>query len=283
MKLQFYPSIKVHCWGGFGSQLNAVALVHRLSERFTHRKITLYIHEGGRHKAVYELQDIDLSNFNIKFMKDFNDNNFIARPNSKINLSRIAKLLLAMIGFYNSCDSLKDIQKLKPWVLIIRGSYNLFPTNTFLDFLKYQLREMNNAENFDVVIHYRLGDLLKIQEKNPVEASMLVNLLISIGKQQKINKIIVLTSDPDIANSLFKKIDTEVAATMKFYYAKPIEVLNFGIRGKIFIGTNSKMSLWPIWLRTTNNYLDNYLPYNFKNDLNFLDQFSVNKFGISFY
>ena len=178
---------------------------------------------------------------------------------------------------------MKDIQKLRPWVLIVRGSYNLFPTETFLHFLNLQLKKIRVKDQFDIVIHYRLGDLLNLQEKDPIEASILIDLLISIERKYEINKIILLTSDPEIASSLFKKNNSQIAAKMFFSYAKPIEVLNYGISGKIFIGTNSKMSLWPVWLRTTNDSIDNYLPYVFQNDLSFIDQYNVKKFNVLFY
>jgi uncharacterized protein YlzI (FlbEa/FlbD family) len=283
MKLQFYPAIKVHCWGGFGSQLNALALAQRLHELFENRKIILVIHEGGRHNAKFELEDIDLSDFNIELKSDFSGNNYVVKNNSKASINRIVKYFLRKLGFYNSCNSLKDIQKLRPWVLIVKGSYNLFPTETFLHFLNLQLKKIRVKDQFDIVIHYRLGDLLNLQEKDPIEASILIDLLISIERKYEINKIILLTSDPEIASSLFKKNNSQIAAKMFFSYAKPIEVLNYGISGKIFIGTNSKMSLWPVWLRTTNDSIDNYLPYVFQNDLSFIDQYNVKKFNVLFY
>jgi hypothetical protein len=283
MKLKLYPAIKVHCWGGFGSQLNALALAQRLRELFENRKITLVIHEGGRHNAKFELEDIDLSDFNIELKSDFSGTNYVVRNNSKASINKIVKYFLRKLGFYNSCDSLKDIQKLKSWVLNVRGSYNLFPTETFLHFLNFQLKKIRVKDQFDIVIHYRLGDLLNLQEKDPIEASTLIDLLISIEKKYKIKKIILLTSDPEIASSLFQKNNSQIAAKMFFSYAKPIEVLNYGISGKIFIGTNSKMSLWPVWLRTINDSIDNYLPYVFQNDLSFIDQYNVKKFNVLFY
>jgi hypothetical protein len=283
MKLQFYPSIKVHCWGGFGSQLNALALAHRLNEGFARRKITLVIHEGGRHNAIFELEDIDLSDFNIELKSHLNGSNYVIKNNSKAHINKIAKYFLRKLGFYNSCDSLHDLHKLKPWVLIIRGSYNLFPTETFLNFLNAQLIEIRLKQKFDVVIHYRLGDLINLQEKDPIEASILVDLLKTIEKKHEMKNITLLTSDPEIASSLFQKIDSRIASKISSYYAKPIEVLNFGISGKIFIGTNSKMSLWPIWLRTINNSVDNYLPNIFQKELIFLDESRIKKFNITFY
>lgn len=105
MRVQFYPKIKVHCWGGFGSQLNALSIVHRLGELFNNRRITLVIHEGGRHNAKFELQDIDLSNFNIELKSDLNSNINIIKNDNKVNRTKIVKYVLRTLGFLNSCDS----------------------------------------------------------------------------------------------------------------------------------------------------------------------------------
>jgi hypothetical protein len=292
MKLRFYPPIKVHCWGGFGSQLNALALAHRLRELFGTRDIVLVIHEGGTHNAIFELEEIDLSDFNIELKVDPKPNKYrmensskakVTKKKFKVSLTKVGKSFLKKMGFYNSCDSLKDIQKLKPWVLMIRGSYNLFPTEAFLNFLNLQLRDISIAENFDLVIHYRLGDLLTLQEKDPVEVSVLIDLVDTIEIKHEVKSIILLTSNPDIASRLFEKNNAQLAGKMLFYFARPIEVLSYGVAGQIFIGTNSKMSLWPIWLRSVRNCVDNYLPYMFQDELNSLNAINSKKLRVLFY
>ena len=283
MKLKFYPPIKVHSWGGFGSQLNALALAQRLRELFKFRKITLIIHEGGRHNAKFELEDLDLSEFNVELTTDTYSNNYVHHSTSKANINKVLKYSLSKLGFYNPCDSLKDIKKLKPWVLVIRGSYNLFPTETFINFINLQLKRVSTQEKFTVVIHYRLGDLLSLQEKDPIDQSRLINLLNDIEDKCEIKNIVLLSSDPDIARSLFNRNDPQLAAKISFFYARPIDVLTYGVSGEIFIGTNSKMSIWPVWLRTVETSLDNYLPSIFQNELNFLNQNSAKKFRLFFY
>ena len=108
-------------------------------------------------------------------------------------------------------------------------------------------------------------------------------MIVKSLKKYRSIKIILLTSNPEIASGLFKKHNAQIAAKIFFSYAKPIEVLNYGISGKIFIGTNSKMSLWPVWLRTINDSINNYLPYVFQKELSFIDQYNVKKFNVLFY
>jgi hypothetical protein len=168
VKWLFNRPVKIHCWGGFGSQLNALALAHRLNDLFSHREIVLVIHEGGRHNAKYELMDFDLSNFNIKLTTDPYHSSYKLKNDYKIKIKGVLKRILVELGFYSTCDSLIDIRRLKPWVMVIRGSYNLFPTESFLNFLISKIRKSQIERQVDLVVHYRLGDLIKIEEKNPI-------------------------------------------------------------------------------------------------------------------
>ena len=58
MVLQLVPSIKVHCWGGFGSQLFALALCNELKTKFPTRKLILILHSSGVSKRVPEIQEL---------------------------------------------------------------------------------------------------------------------------------------------------------------------------------------------------------------------------------
>jgi hypothetical protein len=122
-----------------------------------------------------------------------------------------------------------------------------------------------------------------LQEKDPVEVSVLIDLVDTIEIKHEVKSIILLTSNPDIASRLFEKNNAQLAGKMLFYFARPIEVLSYGVAGQIFIGTNSKMSLWPIWLRSVRNCVDNYLPYMFQDELNSLNAINSKKLRVLFY
>ena len=269
------PPVNIHCWGGFASQLNGLSLAHRISDKFINKKVVLIIHEGGRHNAKYELEDLDLSSFNIKLVTDSNITEYRLKNNSWIKYHKILKFFLFKIGVYSNCDSILAIQSLKPWIATIRGSYNVVPTDNFLKFLHSQIVSTDKEKVYNVVIHYRLGDLINLKEKDPISTPTLIELLESIETKQLVNNIIVLTSDPEIAIGLFEKSNPRIAKKTFFRYARPSEVLSFGMLGEFFIGTNSKISLWAIWLRTMNNSTNNYLPKDF--DSLYKDQFQNQK------
>ena len=273
------PPVNIHCWGGFGSQLNGLSLAHRISEMFVNKKVVLIIHEGGRHNAKYELEDLDLSSFNIELVTDSNNTEYRLDNNTWIKYHKILKYFLLKIGVYSKCDSILAVQSLKPWIVSIRGSYNVFPTDNFLKFLHSKIDSTDKEKVYNVVIHYRLGDLINLNEKDPISTPTLIELLESIETKQLVNNIIVLTSDPEVASSLFEKSNPRIAEKTFFRYAKPSEVLSFGILGEFFIGTNSKMSLWAIWLRTINNSTNNYLPNSFQKDFDsiYKDKFQNQK------
>lgn len=55
--MKLMPPLKIHCWGGVGSQLYALAVYERLLVRMPNRKIIIVFHSFGVTERIFELSD----------------------------------------------------------------------------------------------------------------------------------------------------------------------------------------------------------------------------------
>lgn len=266
MTFNLLPKIRVHSWGGFGSQLNTIALVHDLSNRFPKRKIEILMRTGGVHGATFELEDLGLNDLNITNLQ-IRKSNVISENielDSKLRkLKTLLKYGLYKSGLYSSCNSREDFNSLKPWILTIRGSYNFYPSDSFLDYLSKKLKsDYNDSYSKYNLIHYRLGDLITLQTKKPIEEEVIIEQAKQVFLSNLNPKFCVISSDPEIAKNKFAAFN--LPYKIDFLYVKPSDVLKFGLRGTSFIGTNSKMSIWVVMLRLHSKAGFNLLPRDFK-------------------
>lgn len=264
-QFKFSPKIRIHCWGGFGSQLNAVSLAYELKNKFPNRRIQILIRTGGIHNISFELKSISLVDFNIKEYRIYNkieasDANF--KYLSKYLLPIVKKYFLK-IGISALCNSREELNSLKPWILFVRGSYNFYPSKDFLDFLYHKIKKVNNSlENNTNYVHYRLGDLLHLSSKGPIVEDRIFQQIKNVYKSGLGTNYVVLSSDPEIAREKFLRFHSQ--AKIEFLGVDPLQVLIFGVSGRVFIGTNSKISVWVVNLRRNLNMGYNYLPETFK-------------------
>ena len=86
MKYFSFIPIRVHCWGGLGSQLYALSTAYDLKIKYPKRKIKLVLHTGGVTKRVSELDFIPTSDFDLIQINDFQ-----ARSNDYINQVKLNK------------------------------------------------------------------------------------------------------------------------------------------------------------------------------------------------
>jgi hypothetical protein len=265
--------IKVHVWGGLGSQLFALALAEDLAHKFPLRNLRLVFHTGG---VTYRKLEIAPLLFGFKFVikNDFrspNSTKHLTHQNleessiwKKIRL--LLKKLVFLLGFFSSLDSNHDFQKCKPWIISVRGHY------THRVISSYSIdRIISRAESSDlcipkipssngvVGIHYRLGDLLHLSSKNPINSNLIVERALSIQTEAPGVKFLLLSDSTQRAKVILGRL-------------KPLECKSFDpwstivalTENEFFIGTNSKISQWAVIFRL---YLDhnsnNFIPATF--------------------
>ena len=270
MIINLFP-IKIHVWGGFGSQLFALALVFHLKEKFRTRKLILIYHTSGVTKRTWDLP-FNLVDTTVIVKNDFKLLNIVKKPNlflNKLSLSRFFKFFYGLVGFYSDCNTTSKTRRIKPWVIDIRGHYShrniSFDTlSSILDMLqKHYGSEFKRVAYSPIsAIQYRLGDLLELKTKSFVSGKAITNLVdqnVHLWPQKNFD----LYSDSlEIASSLlpnFSLIPNECT---------PHETVWRCLDYKFFIGTNSKLTIWIVLfrlLKDSNSY--NFVPNILKSEL----------------
>lgn len=276
------PSIRVHAWGGLGSQLFAIALIYDLKRRFPKRRIILLLHQEGVTKRISEIDAL------FTFIKKRNILGF-AIPESKFDVqskgisvqleknrirnSKIKKMLL-FFGFLGLANTNDEFSRIRFWVMTIRGHYSyrtlckesLNQIYNEIQIASYIPAELKKLED-SLALHYRLGDLTKLSSKGPVEENELKMILSSLKDHQNLNCF--LFSD---SLKLASKLLTGAWNQKKIIAVDvdSVKMLWLASNSKIFIGTNSKLSMWAALFKILENvnstiYMPKQLKNNFEN------------------
>ena len=255
---------KIHCWGGLGSQMYAWALYERLEIRFPNRKLKLIFHTGGVTKRLPDLESLFIKN-EKDFVQDFESSENLNSGKSsnkklinaiKKNFIRATKQVLISTGFVASANNELEFSKLKPWVVSVRGHYSELRIDLeTIMFMK--TRTENSGSNFRIilnqnedldVLHYRLGDLLSLAEKSPIDTKRIVNA-IQETKAGTTRALWVLSDSPSQAVELLQREDPEIRVKFDDGSLDAWQSLMAMSSANIFIGTSSKLSIWAIIFR----------------------------------
>ena len=260
--LKFYPAVRIHVWGGLGSQLFAIALAEDLKASFPKRKLRIVLHTGGVTRRLPEVTEL-FPYFNFTYQEDFttSETNSIEKSTLPRDcIKRMIKYILFLLGFLGNCND--STEKIHPWVLSIRGHYSNRAIKTnFLRDVAGRLLSVSKIKisQFDdaCTMHYRLGDLLTLQEKNPIEAPRLSALYSSKKLLLVLRKLTVFSDSPLEAYNLLKPHIQEVFQILDL---PTTDVIAGAISSKYFIGTSSKVSFWIAGIRATINGNRSALP-----------------------
>jgi len=247
--------LKIHCWGGFGSQLNALGFALELTKRFQNRRIILVFHTGGVTRRDVEIQDLIPCSFSWEIVDDYVDNlNF--STNIRKTRKFLSKILLFLRIIVTPSEN-SDFVKIKPWTFSARGHYaqiRLSPSVLSELALGLGLSEVGHHDT-PLVVHYRLGDLLAL-EKGFTESDEICKVAHRFGR----SGWLVLTDSPAEASGKLRKNTLNVKFD-RFLNLSPKEVIQVGFSSEIFIGTTSKISIWIAIFRISANRGLTFLPY----------------------
>jgi len=258
-----YPPLRIHMWGGLGSQLFAMALAFDLVKKFPKRRIVFIAHTSGvtkrhseLHKIFPEFQYSEIDDFLGRGVHDSQNKKSYRRSNL-LGFMKVCALKTGVLAEEND-----DVSGLtRRWTLTIRGHYLYRPiSDEFLEILGQRLLRFSrlNLKNYEesAIIHYRLGDLLELDNKKSINASRIASV-ISLLKEK--HDFIVLSDSTKIALSLINS-ETENLNIC----AEEMNVLDTIFAAswaKAFIGTSSKISYWIILLRLLHTKKDqNFMP-----------------------
>ncbi len=282
--------IKVHCCGGLGSQLFAWAIAEQILQRYPKKHVVLVLHTGGVTKRK---SDIDfLSNkFELVYRDDYkpeqNSQKILFSKNQPI--VRLIKNLLSHFDLIHTSENLTDIENLKPWTRSLRGHYtNIVLSKEIVKLMISQIPDLKiGNSNFsdslpiNLAIHYRLGDLLELEDKTYIEPDRLVQQIKKLVSLIDFEVVTLFSDDVKSAKSMLNKfLNLRIEYCNQEIWETLLELCN----NKYFIGTNSKISIWATIFRiTSGTECESYLPYSMKDNLEVVFPDSQNLKNIKYF
>ena len=278
-------TLKIHCWGGLGSQLLALNYYLRVQEIFPGKRIILVLHTGG---ITARNSEIDFLSNQINLLKvdDYragsNDKqSHTTDSNSIFNFVKASIKPLANNFRFVITDD-KKVLKVKFWTFSVRCTYtsNVLRKQDIVHMAEILGITSSSLEQNFIGVHYRMGDLpsLKPSAVVPLDSiSKIINDLIKAGAV--IDKVRIY-SDSIVVNSnlqLPKEIDSEWKSV------DTLQTISELSKTKYFIGTSSKVSLWVAIFRLCLAVPGSiYLPVNIASSLNHLIDLDKKNFGSIF-
>ena len=262
-----YPALRIHTWGGLGSQLFALALSHQLSKKYPLRRQLIVLHNGGVTKRIPEIYSLfpELKYIEINDFPRFEENPFKNSPNVLALPFRNFSRFIAKVSGFVAQENDSQTSTTKPWTLSVRGHYSHRAVSEgFLSILLERL-EMNSQNDLatgsqQVVLHYRLGDLIDLPTKNFISSVRISKLLMSFSEFKEVG---VFSDSPNIAVNLLSAQDSKIHFR-ECSLSAPDTILA-ATKSHIFVGTNSKISFWIAMLRVNNEPLrKSFLPFEFR-------------------
>ena len=283
--------LKIHVWGGFGSQLYALALLLKLqNSSVRHRKFELVFHNGGVTLREPEILDLIPSGVDISVVRDFRPilnykrqmANDTLRTTLRNSLKECGKRFLSESALV--VDLSKGYKQLRWWTLSVRGHYKYLPISFgVLQQIQKSLNGFSGSSASSptkdaLVVHYRLGDLIGLKTIIP-EADLVSAIDASIS--DSCTSVMLYTDSIDMVRQFPHSINN-----------RPVVILDDLIRdmfkkassARIFVGTDSKISFWLTYLRLTEDrYSTNVMPKAFKSELELTIGDSTNFQNLKFY
>ena len=255
-KIRFPWRLRIHCWGGLGSQLFAWAFAEELLNSGFARKITLVLHSSGVTQRNSEITHLS-GRIQIKILRDFSTS---TRPTDSVGSNRSSPRfrgkLISFLSRFQIIIFSDDFQSIKPWTVQLRSHYSHRPlSNETLQIVKTTLKSFstvdgsNKSESAKTAIHYRLGDLLTLENKTFVSADRVVSALekirgLEVGGFKNVD---VFSDSPEVA---VEKLSKQNSSFHYNYVDCPSwDVLVNLLKYPYFIATNSKIGIWVALLR----------------------------------
>ena len=280
MMQRVLPALQVHCWGGLGSQLFAWALLEDLKVKFPRRRIRLILHQSGVTKRTEEIADLFPEESSIR--ADYipvNNKKHVRESVIGYSLTSSIKIRLTSwlykLKILSNCDTDTSLKSVKFWTIQIRGhySYRGIGSSTVLAMNARAKRFSKNlvtdlqAISEGVAVQYRLGDLLTLGTKGPIQPARIVSAMRMIRINDEVNRVVLFSDSPDEA---LKRIGDFPAEFVR-YELSAWDTLSELQTFRYFVSTNSKISIWAIIIRTLCfPKLANFAPKEFQ------EQFSCN-------
>ena len=249
-----FLNLKIHCWGGLGSQLYALAVASSLQVKFKRRRISLVLHTSGVSKRFVELDFIKNLPFEVNQVYDFSPSTRSEPETTELKelpFKKFVKSALYFTRFVCTANTDSEFVKVRPWTLELRGHYSERSIEpSFYEYLLLKIKErigdLSVSRNA-ISIHYRMGDLLQLTNKSVYPVEKIVEKVNELTETNNYSKIIVYSDSPkNVEDALIS------AGLNKNFIVRDvdtIDVISECASSEYFIGTNSKVSLWIVNIR----------------------------------
>lgn len=272
---KFLPKIEIHCWGGLGSQLFAVVLRLELEAQYPSRQFIIVCHDNG---VTQRSSEISLffpgSVVSVKDYAYSNPNKVGSRLSKAVNVKQILRNLIVSLLRLSSIivdgDRNLGLAKIRLWTLQVRGHYSERKLDRFaLNQVRSMISHAIQVRDFDsdshkLFVHYRLGDLLTLQEKSPISSERILPIIQDVHSRVGL-RIKLFSDTPDTAINLLAVGKFPVDVARDYNVLATLWIL---VNSQYFIGTNSKISLWAVILNGESTFrVESYLPYELQHHI----------------
>ena len=239
-------TLKIHCWGGLGSQLLALNYYLRVQEKFPARRIILVLHTGGITSRSSEI-DFLSNKINLLKVDDYQSSSskMQVKNSSSLSIYSLAKIYIKVLAnfFKFIITDDKKVLQVRSWTISVRCTYtsNVLRKEDIVHMANILGINTKSLEQNFLGIHYRMGDLptLKPESLVPLNSisaviSSLINTGLIVDKVKVFSDTIMSDSNlklPDKINCEWISVDT-------------LQTIRDLSQAKYFIGTSSKVSLW---------------------------------------
>ena len=239
-------TLKIHCWGGLGSQLLALNYYLRVQEKFPTRRIILVLHTGGITSRSSEI-DFLSNKINLLKVDDYQSSSskMQVKNSSSLSIYSLAKIYIKVLAnfFKFIITDDKKVLQVRSWTISVRCTYtsNVLRKDDIVHMANILGINTKSLEQNFLGIHYRMGDLptLKPESLVPLNSisaviSELINAGLIVDKVKVFSDTIMSDSNlklPDKINCEWISVDT-------------LQTIRDLSQAKYFIGTSSKVSLW---------------------------------------
>lgn len=286
INLIMFPAIRVHAWGGFGSQLFALIIAERLLIKNRFRQITIVFHTSGVTERKLEIPKTWLVKFRTVQVSDYQRQSFWNSSKHKNSLDfkfrKKLKQYLNRLGVTASSDSEEEFLKLKPWILSIRGHY------TGIHLMEAEIQELMSRFELSsdtplikaTAVHYRLGDLMTLNDKGIISPHRIIKTW-----RDCVNTDLPLQIFSDGSQKDFESVwrEADGPPIHLFGNASPIQTIQSCFNAEEFLGTNAKISLWVAIFRYSKSLKQTHLPAEMQHQLEILLRRQNSGQSIQFY
>lgn len=239
-------ALKIHCWGGLGSQLLALNYYLRVQEKFPARRIILVLHTGGITSRSSEI-DFLSNKINLLKVDDYQSSSskMKVKNSSFQSIYSLAKIYIKVLAnfFKFIITDDKKVLQVRSWTISVRCTYtsNVLRKDDIVHMANILGINTKSLEQNFLGIHYRMGDLPTLKPESLVPLNSISAVISSLINTGLIVDMVKVFSDTIMSDSNLKLPDK---INCEWISVDTLQTIRDLSQAKCFIGTSSKVSLW---------------------------------------